>query len=91
MYILYGVCAGCICQVVDTQLKSYLLKMKRIITVISIVATLTSSGVEGDNCTVTSYRLDVNSPGTSCHDIYEKNPSSHGKSHQNCLTISCLL
>ena len=28
------------------------------------------------------YGLDVDKPGQSCVDIYEKNPSSHGKSGQ---------
>ena len=33
---------------------------------------------QGDTCT--SYGLDVNQPGASCADIYNKNPTSYGRS-----------
>ena len=55
--------------------------MMKIIGIILVVAVLLSI-VEGENYTTASYGLDVTSPGASCDDIYEKNPSSHGKSGQ---------
>ena len=33
-----------------------------------------------DDAYISRYGLDVDKPGRSCADIYEKNPSSHGKS-----------
>jgi len=56
--------------------------MKEVI-VISVAIVLASFNfVQADNCTITRYGLDVDNPGTSCDDIYDKNPSSHGKSGQ---------
>ena len=47
-------------------------------TIIAVV--LFSSSVMAEQATCTRYGFDVDNPGVSCADIYDKNPTSHGKS-----------
>ena len=50
-------------------------------TIIVASATLGSSLVVAqDNTCSTRYGFDIDLPGTSCADIYDKNPTSHGRS-----------
>ena len=51
-----------------------------VLLVATVLNQLLLNCVEADNCTVTRYGLDVDNPGTSCDDIFEKNPSSRDKS-----------
>ncbi|XP_065903432.1 uncharacterized protein [Dysidea avara] len=47
---------------------------------IFVVAVLLDQVVSDDPTTCTKYGLELDHPGTSCADIYEKNPASHYKS-----------
>ena len=47
---------------------------------VAIIITLGTSLVMAQDDTCTSYGLDVDLPGASCADIYNKNPTSHGRS-----------
>ena len=63
-------------------IKSFkILKMKKIVlSVITLaVTTLVASAMAQDD-TCTRYVLDIDLPGASCADIYNKNPTSHGRS-----------
>ena len=45
-----------------------------------IVSVVGTSLVMAQSDIYSSYGLDVNQPGASCADIYNKNPASHGRS-----------
>ena len=49
---------------------------------ISYIGNFTSSA-QDDTCT--RYGFDIDLPGTSCVDIYNKNPTSHGRSGYHVL------
>ena len=49
-------------------------------TVIAVVLFSSSTMAGQQNATCTRYGFDVDNPGVSCADIYNKNPTSHGKS-----------
>ena len=49
-------------------------------TIIVALAILGTSIVVAQNDTCTRYGFDIDLPGTSCVDIYNKNPTSHGRS-----------
>ena len=55
--------------------------MKMLIVFYTIIVTvLLDQVVSDDPTTCTKYGLELDHPGTSCDDIYEKNPASHYKS-----------
>ena len=49
-------------------------------TIIVALAILGTSLVVAQHDTCTRYGFDIDLPGTSCVDIYNKNPTSHGRS-----------
>ena len=49
-------------------------------TIIVALAVLATSLVVAQHDTCTRYGFDIDLPGTSCVDIYNKNPTSHGRS-----------
>ena len=49
-------------------------------TIIAALATVGATLIMAQDDTCTRYGFDVELPGASCADIYNKNPTSHGRS-----------
>ena len=60
-------------------------------TIIVVTAILGASLVLAKDDTCTRYGFDIDNPGVSCADIYNKNPASHGRSGYYVLKTDYLL
>ena len=60
-------------------------------TIIVVTAILGASLVLAKDDTCTRYGFDIDNPGVSCADIYNKNPASHGRSGYYVLKTDRLL
>ena len=54
----------------------------------ALLVTALLDQVVSDDHDSTKYGLELDHPGTSCADIYEKNPASHGKSGSYVITTT---
>ena len=56
-----------------------------VLSAITLVVTILVAFTMAQDDTCTRYGFDIDIPGASCADIYNKNPTSHGRSGCNVL------